>query len=111
MILVIGATGTIGREVVKGLKAKGEQVRAMIHDPEKKTAAREPGMEYVTGDLAKPESVVAVLQGIEKAFLQARGQGSNTWYREASIKKNPTSQTSARGSRTRSASFAAASAG
>ena len=69
MILVIGATGRIGKDVVKGLKAKGEQVRAMVHDPEKATAAREPGVEYVTGDLEKPESVVAALQGIEKAFL------------------------------------------
>lgn len=69
MILVIGATGTIGTEVVKGLKAKGEQVRAMIHDPEKATAAREPSVEYVTGDLEKPESVSAALRGSEKAFL------------------------------------------
>ncbi len=69
MILVIGATGTIGKDVVKGLKAKGAQVRAMVHGPEKATAAREPGVEYVTGDLEKPETVTAALQGVEKAFL------------------------------------------
>lgn len=69
MILVIGATGTIGREVVKGLKAKGEQVRAMIRDPEQVTAARESDVEYVAGDLEKPETVTAALQGVEKAFL------------------------------------------
>ncbi len=70
MILVIGATGTIGKDVVKGLKANGEQVRAMVHDPEKApSAGREPGVEYVTGDLEKPESVIAALQGVDKAFL------------------------------------------
>ena len=70
MILVTGATGTIGKDVVKGLKAKGEQVRAMIHNPEKAPlATREPGVEYVTGDLEKPESVIAALRGVEKAFL------------------------------------------
>ena len=70
MILVVGATGTIGKYVVTGLKAKGEQVRAMIHNPEKAPpAAREPGVEYVTGDLENPESVIAALQGAEKAFL------------------------------------------
>ncbi|MCH8920460.1 MAG: NmrA family NAD(P)-binding protein, partial [Chloroflexi bacterium] len=68
MILVVGATGTIGKYVVTGLKAKGEQVRAMIHNPEK-ALSREPGVEYVTGDLEKPESVIAALQGVEKAFL------------------------------------------
>ncbi len=70
MILVVGATGTIGKYVVTGLKAKGEEVRAMVHNPEKApSAGREPGVEYVTGDLEKPESVVAALQGAEKAFL------------------------------------------
>jgi uncharacterized protein YbjT (DUF2867 family) len=70
VILVTGATGTIGKDVVKGLIAKGEQVRAMIHNPEKTPpASREPGAEYVTGDLEKPETVIAALQGAEKAFL------------------------------------------
>ncbi len=70
MILVTGATGTIGKDVVKGLIAKGEQVRAMIHNPEKAPpATREPGVEYVSGDLEKPETVIAALQGVEKAFL------------------------------------------
>ena len=70
MILVTGATGTIGKDVVKGLIAKGEQVRAMIHNPEKAPpATRETGVEYVSGDLEKPETVIAALQGVEKAFL------------------------------------------
>ena len=70
MILVTGATGTIGKDVVKGLIAKGEQVRAMIHNPDKAPpTSREPGAEYVTGDLEKPETVIAALQGVEKAFL------------------------------------------
>ena len=69
MILVIGATGTIGKDVVKGLKAKGEQVRAMVRDTEKAPATREPGVEYVTGTLENYESVIAALQDSEKAFL------------------------------------------
>ncbi len=69
MILVIGATGTIGKDVVKGLREKSEQVRAMVRDTEKAPAAGEPGVEYVMGDLERPESVDAALQGIEKAFL------------------------------------------
>ena len=69
MILVIGATGNIGKDVVAGLRAKGEQVRAMVRDPEKAKATREAGVEYVAGDLGDPKSVAAALQGIEKAFL------------------------------------------
>ncbi len=67
MILVIGATGTIGKDVVKGLKAKGEQVRAMVRNPEK--VAQEADVEHVTGDLEDAISVEAALQGVEKAFL------------------------------------------
>ena len=69
MILVIGATGKIGKDVVKGLNANGEQVRAMVRDLEKAKAAQEPGVEYVTGELEKPETVMAALQSSEKAFL------------------------------------------
>jgi len=69
VILIIGATGTIGKDVVKGLIAKGEQVRAMVRDTEKAPATREPGVEYVTGTLENYESVIAALQGSEKAFL------------------------------------------
>ena len=69
MILVIGATGRIGKDVVKGLKARGEQVRAMVRDTEKAPATREPGVEYVAGTLENYESVIAALQGIEEAFL------------------------------------------
>ena len=69
MILVTGATGTIGKDVVKGLRAQGEQVRAMIHNPKKApTATREPGVEYVAGDLQDTESVIAALS-VKKAFL------------------------------------------
>jgi len=68
MILVVGATGGIGKDVVSGLRAKGQQVRAMVHNPDK-ALSREPGVEYVTGDLEKPDSVIAALQGVEKAFL------------------------------------------
>lgn len=67
MILVTGATGTIGKDVVTGLKSNGEQVRGMTRDPAK--AAQEPGVEYVAGDLEDSESVIAALQGVEKAFL------------------------------------------
>ena len=69
MILVIGATGKIGKDVVTGLRAKGEQVRAMVRHTEQAPAAPEPGVEHVTGSLENQASVIAALQGIEKAFL------------------------------------------
>jgi uncharacterized protein YbjT (DUF2867 family) len=54
-ILVIGATGTVGRQVVSRLAATGMQVRAMARNP---GAARlPPQVEVVRGDLTLPETL------------------------------------------------------
>ena len=69
MILVTGATGRTGSEVVKALIAKGEQVRALVRDPERAGAIQGPGVELVVADVEKPETWDAALQGVDKAFL------------------------------------------
>ena len=69
IILVTGATGTNGREVVKRLVAAGSQVRAFVRNGENTDTLDEMNVEIVTGDLDKPETVDAALQGAEKAFL------------------------------------------
>lgn len=40
MILITGATGTVGTEVVKGLSARGVGVRAVTRDLRKAEASR-----------------------------------------------------------------------
>ncbi len=69
MILVTGATGRTGSEVVKALIAKGEQVRALVRDPQRAEAIQGPGVELVVGDVEQPESWDAALQGVGKVFL------------------------------------------
>ena len=54
MILVTGATGTVGREVVAQLLAAGKKVRAMTRNPAK--ARMDQRVELVRGDFAVPES-------------------------------------------------------
>ncbi len=66
-VLVTGATGRIGGEVVAGLLAAGAEVRALTRDP---GAARLPaGAEVVAGDLTRPESLEAGLDDVEAVFL------------------------------------------
>jgi len=66
-VLVIGATGRVGRAVVDLLVAAGVPVRALTRRPE---AARFPGgVEVVTGDLTLPESLDAGLRGVGAVFL------------------------------------------
>ncbi len=69
MILVTGATGRTGRETVKALVSRGAQVRAMVRNPDDGAAIQGGGVEIVVGDLERPESVDAALQGVEKVFL------------------------------------------
>jgi len=66
-ILVIGGTGTIGRQVLSQLAANGVRVRAMARDP---GAARlPPQVEVVRGDLTLPETLDPCLDGIDMVFL------------------------------------------
>lgn len=71
-ILVTGATGTLGGTVARQLLSAGEQVRALVRDPDKASALEDSGAELVQGDLAKPETLDPALDGIERAFLLTR---------------------------------------
>lgn len=67
MILVTGATGNVGAEVVQALVRAGEPVRALSR------TARPPsaGIEQVTGDMNEPESLAGALTGVSAVFLLA----------------------------------------
>jgi uncharacterized protein YbjT (DUF2867 family) len=68
-ILVTGATGNVGREVVRSLREAGAPVRALTRNP---AAARFPdGVEVVAGDLLRPESLVPALTGATALHLFA----------------------------------------
>jgi uncharacterized protein YbjT (DUF2867 family) len=68
MILITGASGNVGHEVVKQALAVGLNIRAAFHSPA--AAAKAPaGLEGVIMDYAKPETIRAALHGVEKIFL------------------------------------------
>lgn len=69
MILITGATGRTGSEVVKELQAKGAQIRAMGRNPDRVATIQGQGIGAVLGDFEKPETIETALQGVEKAFL------------------------------------------
>jgi uncharacterized protein YbjT (DUF2867 family) len=65
--LIIGATGTVGRQVLSQLPATGMQIRALVRNPD---ASRLPSqVEVVRGDLTVPETLDRCLDGIETVFL------------------------------------------
>jgi len=69
MILVTGASGTTGSEVVRQLAAKGTRVRALVRNPDKAKSFPGPGVETVVADLEKPATLDAALKGVDKVYL------------------------------------------
>src|SRR3954468_4423257 len=69
MLLVTGATGTTGMEVLKALKQRGADARALVRDETKAHHLRDLGFEPVTGDLGDPRTLGPAFAGVEKAYL------------------------------------------
>jgi uncharacterized protein YbjT (DUF2867 family) len=67
MLLVTGATGNVGAEVVRALIDSGEQVRALTRSGSSPTLPA--GVEAVAGDLNRPESLAPALAGVRGTFL------------------------------------------
>jgi predicted dehydrogenase len=63
MILVTGSTGLIGREIVRLLSQSGVPARALTRNPQKAEKLL-PGITWVAGDLARPETLPAAMLSI-----------------------------------------------
>jgi uncharacterized protein YbjT (DUF2867 family) len=59
MILITGATGTVGSEVIKRLCVHGVQIRAVTRDPRKAMANRLPNVQFVQGDFERMSRIQA----------------------------------------------------
>jgi uncharacterized protein YbjT (DUF2867 family) len=69
-VLAIGATGQFAGLVVPALASKGVQVRALVHDPDKRDQVLAAGAdEAVAGDLRDAGSIGAALDGVDGVFL------------------------------------------
>lgn len=71
MILVTGATGTVGCELVGQLLARGVALRAVTRRPE--LAGLPDGIEVLRADLGDPDSLTDVMRGVDRVFLLSSG--------------------------------------
>lgn len=67
-VLVTGGTGTVGSQVVRALAARQADVTVLTRDTAK-AASLAAGAKAVQGDLAKPETVRQVFDGVQAVFL------------------------------------------
>jgi uncharacterized protein YbjT (DUF2867 family) len=68
LVLVAGATGRTGQQVVRELNAGGFRVRALVRDPAKARAVLGDTVEYATGDVRQRPTLDAALQGVRYAI-------------------------------------------
>lgn len=75
-VLVVGATGSIGGPVVEEALRKGHAVRALARDAQKARRLT-PGAEVVVGDLTRPETLAAAVEGVDAIVFThgAEGEG------------------------------------
>lgn len=76
-VLVVGATGSIGRRVVAEAAGAGHRVRALVRDRERAAAALPSDAELVIGDVTRSDTLAAAVQGVDAVVftLGSDGQG------------------------------------
>jgi uncharacterized protein YbjT (DUF2867 family) len=81
-VLVIGATGSIGRHVVEESIREGYPTRALVRDPDK--ARRLPAeADIVVGDVTRPETLSAAVAGIDGIVFTLGSDGAGKTGAEA----------------------------
>jgi uncharacterized protein YbjT (DUF2867 family) len=79
-VLVVGGTGTLGRQIVRRALDEGHEVRCMVRSPRKASFLTEWGCELTRGDLLEPASLDYALEGqqvlIDAATARATDPGS-----------------------------------
>ena len=85
MIVVTGASGNAGSQVVRALAARGERVRAFVRDPGRARQVLGEDAELAVGDFADAASVRAALEGADALLLSCADDPRRVGWETAAI--------------------------
>jgi uncharacterized protein YbjT (DUF2867 family) len=85
MILIVGASGFLGRDVAKLLLSNGERVRAFTRTPDIVDDLKKAGAEVMQGDLIDPPSLQRACQGVDRVFAAAHSIVGDGRYKSEAV--------------------------
>jgi len=77
-LLIVGATGTLGRQVARHALEKEHKVRCLVRNPRKAAFLKEWGAELVKGDICDASTLPAALEGIDAVIDAATARATDS---------------------------------
>jgi uncharacterized protein YbjT (DUF2867 family) len=77
-LLIVGATGTLGRQIALLALEQGHQVRCLVRSQRKAAFLKERGAELVAGDLCQKETLPSTLEDIEVVIDAATARATDS---------------------------------